>query len=116
MALVAVINDDAGGEHIIGVARYLLNPDAVTAEFALVVADEHQGQDIGSALTKRICEIARERGLKEVIGVVLGSNSEMLALMNRLGFVEQRDPDDGELRRVVMQLQRRVGTWLHSDY
>ena len=104
MAIVAVIDDDAGGEPIIGVARYLLNPDAVTAEFALVVADEHQGLGIGSALMKRICEIARERGLKEVIGVVLGSNSDMLALMKRLGFVEQRDPDDEELRRVVMRL------------
>ena len=104
MAIVAVILDDTGSDRIIGVARYLLNPDAVTSEFALVVADEHQGQGIGSALMKRICEIARERGLKAVIGLVLANNSDMLALMKRLGFVEHHDPDDSDLRRVVMQL------------
>ena len=104
MAIVAVIPGDTGEERIIGVARYLLNPDAVTAEFALVVADDFQGRGIGSALMKRICGIARERGLKAVIGLVLGKNNDMLALMNRLGFIEQSDPDDPELRRVVMRL------------
>lgn len=106
MAIVAVLPDDTGGERIIGVARYLLNPDAATAEFALVVGDEYQGLGIGSALMKRLCDIARERGLKALIGLVIGNNSDMLALMERLGFVEQSDPDDPELRRVVMQLQR----------
>jgi acetyltransferase len=105
MAIVAVVPDDTSGERIIGVARYLLNPDAATAEFALVVGDEYQGMGIGSALMKRLCDIARERGLKAVIGLVIGNNSDMLALMKRLGFVEQSDPDDPELRRVVMQLQ-----------
>ena len=104
MAIVAVISDETSGERVIGVARYLLNPDAVTSEFALAVADEYQGQGIGSALMKRICEVARERGLKAVIGLVLGNNSDMLALMNRLGFIEQSDPDDPDLRQVVMQL------------
>jgi acetyltransferase len=105
MAIIAVITDEMGDERIIGVARYLLNPDAVTSEFALAVADEYQGQGIGSALMKRICEVARERGLKAIIGVVLGNNSDMLKLMHRLGFVEQRDPDDPDLRLVVMELQ-----------
>jgi len=105
MAIVAVIADGAGGERIIGVARYLLNPDAVTSEFALAVADEYQGQGIGSTLMKRLCDIARERGLKAVIGLVLGNNREMLALMHYLGFVEESDPDDPDLRKVVMQLQ-----------
>ena len=105
MAIVATIADGAGIECIIGVARYLLNPDAVTAEFALVVGDEYQGQGIGSALMNRLCEIARKRGLKALIGLVIGNNSDMLALMNRLGFIEESDPDDPELRRVAMKLQ-----------
>ncbi|MCY7389430.1 MAG: bifunctional acetate--CoA ligase family protein/GNAT family N-acetyltransferase [Burkholderiales bacterium] len=104
MAIVAVVPEAHGHERIIGVARYLLNPDAVTAEFALAVADEFQGQGIGSALMKRIATIARDRGLKAVIGLVLGNNRDMLGLMQSLGFVEEVDPDDAELRRVVMQL------------
>ena len=109
MAIVAVIHDDTGIERIIGVVRYLLNPDAVTSEFALVVADEYQRHGIGSALMKRICEIARERGLKTLTGLVLGSNSNMLKMMNRLGFVEECDADDPDLRQVVMQLQEPRG-------
>ena len=104
MAIVAAVDDGDSGERIVGVARYLLNADAVTAEFALVVADEFQGQGIGSALMKTICEIARARGLNAVIGMVLGSNRDMLSLMKRLGFVEEKDPDDADLRQVVMTL------------
>lgn len=105
MAIVAVIPDETDGERIIGVARYLLNPDAVTVEFALAISDEFQGQGIGSTLMKRLCEIARERGLKAVIGLVLGNNSDMLALMHSLGFTSRPDPDDSDLREVVLQLQ-----------
>ncbi len=104
MAIVATMPAENGGDRIVGVARYLLNPDAVTAEFALVVADEVQGQGIGSALMKYLCEIARSRGLKAIIGLVLGNNSDMLSLMDKLGFVEEVDPDDPELRTVVFKL------------
>jgi acetyltransferase len=104
MAIVATINDGTPDERIIGVTRYLLNADAITAEFALVVADDFHNRGIGSALMKTICDIARSRGIKAIIGQVLASNSDMLALMKRLGFVEDRDPDDGDLRRVMMML------------
>jgi acetyltransferase len=104
MAIVAAVPDGNGGERIVGVARYLLNPDAASAEFAIVVADELQGQGIGSGLMKYICEIAKSRGLKAIIGLVLGNNSDMLSLMDKLGFVEETDPDDPDLRQVVMKL------------
>ncbi len=104
MAIVATINDGTSDERIIGVTRYLLNADAITAEFALVVADDFHHRGIGSALMKTICAIARSRGIKAIIGQVLASNSDMLALMKQLGFVEDRDPDDADLRRVMMML------------
>ncbi len=118
MAMVAVADDADEGtgerssdgirersrERIIGVARYLLNPDAVTAEFALAVADEYQGRGIGIALMQTICEIARAHGLQAVVGLVLARNSDMLALMSRLGFIEESDPDDPDMRRVVLTL------------
>jgi len=69
-----------------------------------VVADDFQGQGIGSALMKRICDIARERGLASLIGLVLARNNDMLSLMSRLGFVEQNDPDDIDLKQVVFTL------------
>ncbi len=104
MAIVATIHEGSPDERIIGVTRYLLNADAVTAEFALVVANDFYGRGVGSALMNAICDIARSRGLAAIIGQVLATNSGMLKLMKRLGFVEDRDPDDPDLRRVLLML------------
>ena len=104
MAIVATVHEGSPNERVIGVTRYLLNADAVTAEFALVVADDFYGRGVGSALMTAICDIARSRGLAAIIGQVLATNSSMLKLMKRLGFVEDRDPDDPDLRRVLLML------------
>ncbi|MDE2119495.1 MAG: bifunctional acetate--CoA ligase family protein/GNAT family N-acetyltransferase, partial [Betaproteobacteria bacterium] len=75
MALVAVLRDaepaqgqDAPAEHIIGVSRYITNPDQNSCEFSLVVADEWSGKGIGSRLMQGIMDVARERGLKTIEG------------------------------------------------
>ncbi len=105
MAIVAAVPAPDAPDRIVGVARYLLNPDATSAEFGLVVADEWQGEGIGSGLMTDLCNIAQSRGLKEVVGLVLASNENMLGLMRRLGFVETQDPDDHDLRVVTRRLQ-----------
>lgn len=92
------------GERIVGVARYMLNPDAETCEFALVVADAMQGRGVGTLLMNTLVAIARDRGLKEIIGIVAANNHGMLALMERLGFSERVDPEDPDLRVVGLDL------------
>ena len=49
MALVAVLGH-GDEEEVIGVSRYMLLPDMKTAEFALVVQDQYQGQGLGARL------------------------------------------------------------------
>jgi acetyltransferase len=104
MALVAVHRerkpDGDGGftetEQIIGVSRYITNPDQTTCEFSLVVSDAYKGQGLGSRLMLSIMEIARSRGLTEIMGLVLANNPNMLKLMHGLGFTSasfQEDPD-----------------------
>jgi acetyltransferase len=85
MALAAVRRDD-GGSHMLGVSRYYLNPETGEAEFALVVGDAHQRQGLGRHLMQRLIEIARERGVRQLTGLVLRENELMLALMASLGF------------------------------
>jgi acetyltransferase len=85
MALAAVRRDDAGS-HMLGVSRYYLNPETGEAEFALVVGDAHQRQGLGRHLMQRLIEIARERGVRQLTGLVLRENEPMLALMASLGF------------------------------
>lgn len=93
LALIAVL-EQAGRETELGVARYSINPDGQSCEFALVVADAWQGKGIGSHLMQALMEAARQRGLHEMNGEILASNHPMLHLMGSLGFRLQASPED----------------------
>ncbi len=97
MALVAVRRDD-GGSHMLGVSRYYLNPETGEAEFALVVGDAHQRKGLGRHLLQRLIEIARERGVRRLTGLVLRENDPMLRLTSSLGFGPAGTVDDGVVR------------------
>jgi acetyltransferase len=103
MALAATV-PDGDGERIIGVARYMLNPDGASGEYALVVADDWHGRGLGARLMSAIEATARERGLKKFEGFVLGNNQRMLGLMKRLGYTSRMDRDDPDLRVVEKAL------------
>ena len=102
MALVAVVRERAAadegeaaeGERIVGVSRYVIRPDQTSCEFSLVVAEDMKGRGLGSRLMESIMEVARERGLSEIMGLVLRGNAGMLKLMRGLGFSVKRDDDD----------------------
>ncbi len=119
LALVAVVDpgvreadedasaEGAGGDDaasIIGVVRYLLNPDRRSCEFAIAIADEIQRQGLGTTLMKAIIEQARRRGLERIEGFVLAANAPMMRLMQSTGFSVQTDRDDPSLKRVWLDL------------
>jgi acetyltransferase len=86
LALIAVL-EQAGKEIEIGVARYAVNPDGQSCEFALVVADEWHHMGIGSGLMNTLMAAAKARGLLLMSGEILAENSAMLELVRALGFV-----------------------------
>lgn len=106
MALIAVHEDEEGREELVAVARYSVDPDAASCEFALTVGDRWQGLGIGQHLMERLMQVAAARGLERIHGVVLASNTRMLELMQRLGFTITNDPDDFEIKRVWRALPR----------
>jgi acetyltransferase len=85
MALVAV-RREGEKQQFLGVSRYYLNPATGTAEFALIVRDAYHRQGLGRHLMRRLIDIARERGIKCLEGLVLAENTPMLDLMRSLGF------------------------------
>jgi acetyltransferase len=85
MALAAVLREE-GELRLLGVSRYYLQPETKTAEFALVVRDAYQRQGLGRHLLQRLIDIARERGVRRLVGQVLAENTPMLHLMHSLGF------------------------------
>ena len=93
MALIAVVGEGEEAEQH-GVARYSINPDNISCEFAIVVSDKLQGQGIGTRLMKGLFHAARDHGLTKIEGAVLRENTPMLKLMEELGFTVTPDPDD----------------------
>ena len=71
---------------MIGVARYISNPDKQSCEFALTVADDWQKKGLGQKLMQRLITIAADRGLEVMEGDVLAQNSRMLRFCKALGF------------------------------
>jgi acetyltransferase len=103
MALIAVV-EEAGVEVEIGVARYAINPDGDTCEFALVVADNVAGKGLGQKLMVQLMEAARSKGLSTIEGEVLNNNHRMLKLMTRLGFSIKSSEDDPAVMKVSKML------------
>jgi acetyltransferase len=104
MALIATRKEADGAESIIGVARYVRDPNPASAEFAIVIADRVQRKGLASKLMGRLMTHARFAGIERLRGLVLGSNDSMLELMDRLGFEAFPIPDDPTLVDVVKVL------------
>jgi acetyltransferase len=103
MALIAVTLAQ-NREIELGVARYAINPDGDSCEFALVVADSFQGKGLGQKLMVVLMEAARTKGLSMIEGDVLSNNHNMLNLMMRLGFAVKTSEDDQSVMRVSRAL------------
>lgn len=133
-ALVAV---DAETDEGVGVARFIRSPgDPAVAELAVAVADDWQGQGVGSLLAGELAKRAREEGITCFTALALAENDAILGLLQDLGEVRTGRtqlgtvelavdlPDDGisRLRRLlravargdVTVLLRRTGRLLAS--
>ena len=104
MALIAVTNEHTPNAHILGVVRYVSNPDKQSCEFALTVADDWQKRGIGRQLMQRLMTVARDRGIEIMEGEVLSNNSKMLRLCERLGFRAARNADEPDIVTVRRHL------------
>jgi RimJ/RimL family protein N-acetyltransferase len=74
---------------LVGVARSVRLAEAPdTAEWAIVVGDEWQGQGLGGALAQALADAARGAGIRRIAAVMLGDNAPA--------------------RRVVLRIARRL--------
>lgn len=104
LALVAVVRRN-GCEVEIGVARYVVGPDADSCEFAIAVDDAWQGSGVAGVLMLELMEAARRRGLRLMEGFVLATNHKMLKFARQLGFDARRAADDPNTIHVWRSLQ-----------
>ena len=105
LQLVAVVREGEQ-EKIIGGARYAAGPRSSDCEFAVAVADEWQGLGLARQLLEALMRTARARRFRRMEGYILASNSRMLGLAKRLGFIEVASPEGPTVRMVRCDLNQ----------
>jgi len=93
IAIVAEI-EEADSRALVGVGRLVADADHTTAEYAIIVCDQYQGQGLGSILTNYCIEIAREWGIKTLVAETSPNNRRMLSLFSRKDFTLNRELSD----------------------
>ena len=86
IALIAEERDANGGSQIVGVGRISKLHSTNAAEFAVVVTDRCQRKGLGTELTKRLVEIARNEKLDRLVAYTLRENKEMQQMCKKVGF------------------------------
>jgi acetyltransferase len=86
IAVIAELTED-GERKMIGVVRMIMDPpDFKTSEVAIVVGDPWQGLGLGSKMMDCIIEIAKDKGLSSVYGLILRDNARSIELFKEKGF------------------------------
>ena len=101
MSFIGIMRD-GGRERIIGEVRMSRLPDLESAEMAVVVGDQWQGQGIGKALCLHCMKIAKELGKKNMFMEILQANSRMLSRADKMGF--KRVSSDEDSVKVLLEL------------
>lgn len=104
MAFVAS-HQENGQEEIIGIARYIINSDNETAEFAIVIADDWQQKGLGSKLINSLFSTAKNKNLKSITGVVLANNFPMLEFVKNHGLEIISSTDDPMIKIVTFKVK-----------
>ncbi len=85
MGIVAEI-DYEGRKRLIGVGRLIADPDVVTAEYAVLVPDDWQHNELGFILTQYCVEIAANAGIKVLSAETTKDNKAMISVFKKLNF------------------------------
>lgn len=95
IGIIAEINDE-GKRRMLGVSRIIMTPGrSDEAEFALIVSDDWQRKGLGSEFLNYTIEIARDKGLQKLTGIVLKDNIPMITLCREKKFkIESGDPGE----------------------
>jgi len=85
MAIIAEYTA-SGKKRNVGVGRLILEPSRETGEFAIVVADDFQGNGLGLKIIDMLIGFAQDKRLRSIYGIVLHDNKQMISLARKVGF------------------------------
>jgi RimJ/RimL family protein N-acetyltransferase len=93
-AVVAVTSD---GGSAVGLANLDLHGDG-SARFALLVENAWQGRGLGTALLRRVSDMATEQGVQALTGIARPDDLGVTRLLRRAGLRPSAEIVDGEVR------------------
>jgi acetyltransferase len=86
IAIVGITTKN-GEKQMVGVVRMIMEPpDFERAEVAIVVGDPWQGLGLGSKMMDCIIDVAKDKNLDSVYGVILRDNKRAIDLFKEKGF------------------------------
>ncbi len=108
----AIVAIDARTGDLVGLARYVRAEAAgVSAEAAVVVADDWQHQGLGRALLERLASRARAEGVSRFTALVQADNRRALELLAEIGPTTRSL--EGDLVELDIELpEERIGAGL----
>jgi acetyltransferase len=109
MAFIAVRTLPDGSPQTLGVARAVIDPDNVDAEFAVIVRSDLKGRGLGHLLMSTLIDFVRLRGTQRLVGLVLRENLPMRKLALSQGFELDETGSDVDALRFVLNLVNRPG-------
>jgi acetyltransferase len=95
---------DEATHELVGGVRLHADANGETGEYAVLLRSDLKGRGLGWKLMELIIEYARAEGLRRIEAQVLSENAVMLRMCTELGFRIERDPDSGNILRVVRSL------------
>ncbi|MBD2461461.1 bifunctional acetate--CoA ligase family protein/GNAT family N-acetyltransferase [Oscillatoria sp. FACHB-1407] len=99
MALVAEHHDpETNTKEVWGVARLSKLHGNNEAEFAMLVSDQYQCKGLGTELLRRLIQVGRDERLERINAEVLGENTGMQHVCEKLGFRIKRTADPTVVR------------------
>jgi acyl-CoA hydrolase/GNAT superfamily N-acetyltransferase len=100
MVIIAMLNH-VERDIVIGLAQYSINDKDHTAELALVVRDDYQGQGVGKVLHSYMSYLAKRSGIIGFTAEVLEDNLSALSLIEKMGF-EMVNAEGGSVQMRLM--------------
>ncbi len=96
---VIALEQDADGEHVVGVARLMRpagQPDAPDVEAAITVRDDYQGRGMGTELLRRMVLLAKRMQAKTIVAEIEADNYAAVRLFRELNLTTVSTTSHGE--------------------
>jgi len=106
MAFVATAPGPSGEEETLGVARAVIDPDNIGAEFGIVVRSDLKGAGLGPLLMDKLMDYLRQRGTQQLHATVLKENTRMLTMTEAMGFQHDEDQPADDTVALTLALAR----------